>query len=545
MTTGRRYGGPDALGGRASSTRPRTATACSRPRWRGPPRSTASTAPNLAGIKPGIHRDALAALAVPTDPREQLRASGRAADDAGTDEYWTVNSDGGRSRSRSAATDLIALSHSIHARTGARVRGVPQRRQGHRTARAARIRRSVAGVADLPTAFTATLRQRRPGHRDLRRVRRAAGDRARLRAQHHRGVRGRCRRSRSRRSPTDSASPSGCIGTPAEESGGGKVLMLERGVFDDVAAAMMVHPGPIDIVGRDVARAGRSSPSPSPVARRTPPPRRSSDATPPTRRPSPRSGIGLLRQHLSPGQQMHGIVSDGGIAPNIVPARSEMLYYLRAADRGVARRPDGPGGGLFRGRRARHRVHARDPHRLADLHRTDARSVAGRDAYREADRRPGTDAVGPRTGRIASARAAPTWATSPTSLPGIHPVIGIDSGGAVTHQPEFAAACVTESADRAVIDGAMALARTAVRRGDRTPTQRAASARGRTSAGGRETESIDSGFADHTDDLVAVATAHPRQPRAGATRVRDHRVRRDPADRGRPVARSCCPAERA
>src|SRR6478672_11871437 len=38
------------------------------------------------------------------------------------------------------------------------------------------------------------------------------------------------------------------FGTPAEESGGGKVLMLERGVFDDVAMAMMVHPGPIDIV---------------------------------------------------------------------------------------------------------------------------------------------------------------------------------------------------------------------------------------------------------------------------------------------------------
>ncbi len=39
------------------------------------------------------------------------------------------------------------------------------------------------------------------------------------------------------------------IGTPAEETGGGKVLMLERGVFDDVGAAMMVHPGPIDITG--------------------------------------------------------------------------------------------------------------------------------------------------------------------------------------------------------------------------------------------------------------------------------------------------------
>ena len=34
------------------------------------------------------------------------------------------------------------------------------------------------------------------------------------------------------------------IGTPAEERGGGKVIMLERGVFDGVDAAMMIHPGP-------------------------------------------------------------------------------------------------------------------------------------------------------------------------------------------------------------------------------------------------------------------------------------------------------------
>ena len=46
-----------------------------------------------------------------------------------------------------------------------------------------------------------------------------------------------------------------CIGTPAEESGGGKIAMLEQGVFDDVAAALMVHPGPFDIVGAIVSRA--------------------------------------------------------------------------------------------------------------------------------------------------------------------------------------------------------------------------------------------------------------------------------------------------
>jgi hypothetical protein len=48
------------------------------------------------------------------------------------------------------------------------------------------------------------------------------------------------------------------------------------------------------------------------------------------------------------------------------------------------------------------------------------------------------------------------------AVPSIHPFIGIDSGDAVNHQPEFAAACVAPAADKAVIDGAVALAWTAL-----------------------------------------------------------------------------------
>jgi hypothetical protein len=48
------------------------------------------------------------------------------------------------------------------------------------------------------------------------------------------------------------------------------------------------------------------------------------------------------------------------------------------------------------------------------------------------------------------------------ALPSIHPTIGIDSGSAVNHQPEFAAHCVTEAADKALLDGALALAWTAI-----------------------------------------------------------------------------------
>jgi hypothetical protein len=47
-------------------------------------------------------------------------------------------------------------------------------------------------------------------------------------------------------------------------------------------------------------------------------------------------------------------------------------------------------------------------------------------------------------------------------VPSIHPMIMIPTNGAVNHQPEFTAACVTREADRAVIDGAIALAHTAI-----------------------------------------------------------------------------------
>jgi hypothetical protein len=48
------------------------------------------------------------------------------------------------------------------------------------------------------------------------------------------------------------------------------------------------------------------------------------------------------------------------------------------------------------------------------------------------------------------------------ALPSIHPLVGIDTSGAVNHQPEFAAACMGPSANKAVLDGAISMAWTAI-----------------------------------------------------------------------------------
>lgn len=249
------------------------------------------------------------------------------------------------------------------------------------------------------------------------------------------------------------------LGTPAEESGGGKILMLEAGAFDDIAVAMMVHPGPTDIVAaRSLALADLSVVFHGREAHASAAPelgRNAADAVTVTQ-----VALGLLRQHFRPGQQLHGIVADGGVAPNIVPGHAELLYYLRAADAAslddLMRRASAcfEAGALATGCTHEIRTLAPtyteltpDPAVLA-IYRT---QLAGLGRVPIA---PELEAVRP--------LGSTDMGNVTNVVPGIHPVIGIDAGGAVTHQPAFAAAAVNESADRAVVDGATALARTAV-----------------------------------------------------------------------------------
>ncbi|MEV0293413.1 M20 family metallopeptidase [Nocardia sp. NPDC050710] len=249
------------------------------------------------------------------------------------------------------------------------------------------------------------------------------------------------------------------LGTPAEESGGGKVLMLERGCFDDVAMAMMVHPGPFDIAGAHslaladigVVFHGREAhASAAPELGRN-----AGDAVTVSQ-----VALGLLRQHLQPGQQLHGIVSDGGVAPNIVPGRAELLYYLRAVDSAslgdLMRRASAcfEAGALATG--CTHEIRT-----LAPTYTELTPDTALLCAYREQIAELGRMPIAPEL-EAQRPLGSTDMGNITNVIPGIHPVIGIDAGGAVTHQPGFAAASINASADRAVLDGASALARTAI-----------------------------------------------------------------------------------
>jgi amidohydrolase len=246
------------------------------------------------------------------------------------------------------------------------------------------------------------------------------------------------------------------IGTPAEEAGGGKVLLLEQGVFDDVAMAMMVHPDRYEtyavpslaIIDLAVRYAGVAAHAASAPERGI----NAADALTVTQ-----VAVGLLRQHLEPQQLVHGIVTNGGAAPNIVPADTRALYYLRAPDVQSLRRLEArirdcfAAGAMATG--CRHEVEQISPGYaelvpdgwLADTYRC-VLSDLGRTPTAGTGRPIGSTDMGNVT----------------HALPAIHPTIAIDCGDAVTHQPEFATASASPSADRAVLDGALALAWTAV-----------------------------------------------------------------------------------
>jgi amidohydrolase len=249
------------------------------------------------------------------------------------------------------------------------------------------------------------------------------------------------------------------LGTPAEEAGGGKALMLQAGTFDDVAVAVMVHPGPTDIAGArslalsEVTVRYRGKESHAAVA-----PQRGVNAADAVT--VAQVAIGLLRQQLAPGHMMHGIVTDGGQAVNVIPGHAALQYAMRAVESDSLRELEGKvfacfaAGALAAG--CEYEIdHPAPPY--AEL-KPDEWLV---DVFREEMRRLGREPLAPEY-EVALPMGSTDMGNVTQVLPGIHPVIGVDADGATVHERAFAAAAAGPSADRAVVDGAIMLARTIV-----------------------------------------------------------------------------------
>ncbi|ANI38586.1 M20 family metallopeptidase [Mycolicibacterium vaccae] len=249
------------------------------------------------------------------------------------------------------------------------------------------------------------------------------------------------------------------LGTPAEELGGGKALMLQAGVFDDIAAAVMLHPGPVDIAAaRSLALSEMTIGYTGREAHAAVAPYlgvNAGDAV-----TVAQVAIGLLRQQLAPGQMVHGIVTDGGQASNVIPGHTEMRYTMRATDSESLRALESRMAGCF----AAGALATGCEHLVAET--APAYAELTPDPWMAETFRAEMTRVG-RTPLPAELEASvPLGSTDMGNvtqvMPGIHPVVGVDAGGASIHQPAFAAAAVNASADTAVVEGAIMLARTVV-----------------------------------------------------------------------------------
>lgn len=250
------------------------------------------------------------------------------------------------------------------------------------------------------------------------------------------------------------------LGTPGEEAGNGagKVLMLEAGAFDGVSAAMMVHPAPFDVLKPNMIAAAQLevqySGKESHAAFYPELGINAADAL-----AIAQVALAFLRQSLLPTDRLHGITTHGGSAPNIIPASAAGRFMVRAATQErlnlLLQRVTACFEAGAKATGATLSVSGGDlpyaqvdhNHRLAELFRLNAGRLGRQFAATNQDERPSgsTD-----MGNVS------------LTVPSIHPFIGIGSWPAVNHQPEFTAHCVTSGADEALLDGALAMAWTAI-----------------------------------------------------------------------------------
>ena len=170
--------------------------------------------------------------------------------------------------------------------------------------------------------------------------------------------------------------------------------------------------------------------------------------------------IGLLRQSLLPTARVHGFVTHGGEAPNIIPAHTSARYIVR-------------GWTLAELEDVRAKV-LRCFEAGAVATGATLEIVGGMAPYAEVRHDPdlvaryqaNAEALGRTFGDLGLVRTRGSGSTDMGNVshvvPIIHPFIRIETDGAVNHQPEFTAAAATASGDQAVIDGAIAMAWTAI-----------------------------------------------------------------------------------
>jgi len=246
------------------------------------------------------------------------------------------------------------------------------------------------------------------------------------------------------------------IGTPAEEFYGGKVVLAERGAFDEIDIAMMVHPGAHDsattqalaCVTLEVEFFGKAAHA----------------AT------RPETGINALeamllsfaainalRQHIMDKARIHGIITDGGEAPNVVPAHSAGSFLVRAEDDTYLDELKEKVLNCFVG--AATATGARLEYQWGKIvYAPLLNNLTLAELFRQ-----NINALGRQMPLVGASRVGSTDMGNVSQLvPGIHPTIAVAPEEVVIHSTEFAEAAASEDGIKGMLDAAKALAMTVV-----------------------------------------------------------------------------------
>jgi amidohydrolase len=249
------------------------------------------------------------------------------------------------------------------------------------------------------------------------------------------------------------------LGTPAEERYGGKELMAREGAFERTDAAMMIHPSNLTLITMPcIAICDVTAVFHGRAAHASAVPYRGLNALDAV--VTAYQSIAQLRQHIRNTDRIHGIITEGGLAANIVPERAACRFYVRAVDADE----------LFA---LKKRVHACfEAGALATGCR--AEITWGETNYldlktnwpmAEAYQRNG-EALGLEFFPVKDLPAGYAGSTDMGNVshrvPSIHPCLGVAPLNVIIHNAEFARHAVSERADQAVIDGAKSMAMTAL-----------------------------------------------------------------------------------
>ncbi len=248
------------------------------------------------------------------------------------------------------------------------------------------------------------------------------------------------------------------LGTPAEEGGGGKARLLENGAFEDVDAAVMIHPANhdltrmntlatrmIQVVYKGVAAHSAASPHRG---------KNALDAA-----VIAYSAVAALRQHIRPTERIHGIFTEAGSQVNVVPDTAGQQWLIRSDTRHNLERLIPRAVSCFQagadatGCEAEISVPAPDYFEMWDnepllaLYASNAALV---------DRKPQVP------DSTLSVMGSTDMGNVSQAVPSIHPLLKVAPSEVTLHTRDFAACAISKEGDKGVLDGAKILAGIAI-----------------------------------------------------------------------------------